>query len=339
MRRRLIYWLMLLLLFVGVAGAFSSVFLPASSRSRRVVVDVPPRASLPQISRLLQEKGVIRNQYAFQLMARVLGESTNLKAGEYELSPHLSVIEVIDKVARGDAISHWVTIPEGYTLEQVAKTLAKQKMAEERQFLKIARGGAEEFGGSLALPRESLEGYLFPDTYRIKAGASEKAILREMLATFEERVARELKDDVRRSGLSLDKVVILASLIEREARVPRDRPLIAAVLHNRLKEKMRLQVDATVLYALGRHKSRVLYEDLKTPSRYNTYRHLGLPPGPICNPGLHSIEAALRPAKQNYLFYVARPDGSHIFTRTYAEHQKAIRVARALGRSEATATR
>jgi len=339
MRRRLIYWSLLLLLFLGVAAAFSSVFLPAASSPRRTLVDVPPRSNLPEIARLLQEKGVIRNHYAFQLMARVLGESTNLKAGEYELSPHLSLIEIIDKLARGDAVSHWVTIPEGYTLEQIARTLAKQRMAEERRFLKLARAGADVFDGPEWLPRGSLEGYLFPDTYRIKAGASEKAILRAMLATFEEKVVKELSHDLRQSPFSLEQVVILASLIEREARVPEDRPLISAVLHNRLKDGMRLQVDATVLYAMGRHKSKVTYDDLKTPSRYNTYRHAGLPPGPICNPGLSAIEAALRPAKKEYLFYVARPDGSHIFSRTYAEHQKATRVARALSRTAAPATR
>jgi UPF0755 protein len=338
MRRRLIYWFFLFLLFVGVAAAFSSVFLPASTRPRRTVVDVPPRASLPEIARLLQEKRVIRNHYAFQLMTRVLGESTNLKAGEYELSPHLSLIEIIDKIARGDAISHWVTIPEGYTLEQIARTLAKQRMAEERRFLKLARAGGDDVGAPGWAPRGSLEGYLFPDTYRVKAGASEKAILRTMLATFDEKVVKELSHELRLSPLSLDKIIILASLIEREARVPEDRPLISAVIHNRLKEGMRLQVDATVLYALGRHKSKVLYEDLKTPSRYNTYRHAGLPPGPICNPGLRSIEAALKPAKTDYLFYVARPDGSHIFSRTYEEHQKATRVARALGRTSEAST-
>jgi UPF0755 protein len=242
----------------------------------------------------------------------VLGEGSQMKAGEYELSPHLSLIEIIDKVARGDAVSQWFTIPEGYTVEQVAKTLAKQKMAEERRFLRLVRDRVGDLDLPPSFPRGSLEGYLFPDTYRIKKGESEKAILRAMLAAFEQQVVKELADDLKRSPLPLEKIVILASLIEREARVPEDRPLISAVIHNRLKEKMRLQVDATVLYAMGRHKSKVLYSDLETPSRYNTYRHAGLPPGPICRPGLNSIEAALRPAN---------------------------RVARAMGRPSAASTR
>jgi UPF0755 protein len=153
-----------------------------------------------------------------------------------------------------------------------------------------------------------------------------------MVATFESKVLDGLAEDLRRSRLPLEKVIILASLIEREARAPEDRPLISAVLHNRLRRKMRLQVDATVLYALGKHKEQVLYEDLKADSPYNTYRNLGLPPGPICSPGLSSIQAALRPAPVSYLFYVAKPDGSHIFSRTFAEHQQAIRRARAMSR-------
>lgn len=332
MRRRLLTFFALLFLFLGVAFVFSSFFLPASSRPRRVLVEIPPNSSLTQIAGRLREKGVIRNRYAFELMARILGESKNLKAGEYELSPHLGLIEIIDRLQRGAALSYWVTIPEGYTLEQIARTLERNRMSEARRFLRLARSGAAPSNLSFRIPRPSLEGYLFPDTYRVKAGASEKAIVAQMLKTFEEKVVEDLANDLKRSDFSLDEIVIMASLIEREAKHPEDRPLIAAVLQNRLKRKMRLQVDATVLYALGEHKPRLLLEDLKTPSRYNTYLHAGLPPGPICNPGKSSIRAALRPAKVDYLYYVARPDGSHIFSRTYDEHLKAIRVARALGR-------
>jgi UPF0755 protein len=336
MRRRLLIFFSMLALFIGVALAFASVFQPASDTPRRIAVSIPPNSSLPQIARRLEKAGVIRNAHAFQLVARLLGEGAGLKAGEYELSPHLHLIEIIDKLQRGDAISQWVTIPEGLTLEQVAETLEHNRMGEARRFLRLARSGDASLDPPVNVPRGSLEGYLFPNTYCLKVGASEKAILRAMLKTFEQQVVEGLANDLARSSLSLDDVVILASLIEREARVPADRPLIAAVLQNRLKRGMRLQVDATVLYAMGRHKSKVLLADLKTPSRYNTYQHAGLPPGPICSPGRSAIEAALRPAKADYLYYVARPDGSHIFSRTYAEHQKAIRVARSLSRSSPT---
>jgi UPF0755 protein len=335
MKRRLIFWFVMLVVFVGVALGFSSIFLPASSTPRRVIVEIPPNATSREIADRLRDERVIRSRYAFLLMTRVLGESTNLKAGEYELSPSLGLIEIIDKMARGDALAHWFTIPEGYTLDQVAKTLSRNRMAEERQFLRLARGSDESLRPPVATSRASLEGYLFPDSYKLKTGASEKAIIRAMLRTFREKVLEGMANDVHRSDMPLDKIVILASLIEREARRPEDRPLIAAVLRNRLKNRMRLQVDATVLYAMGEHKSKVLLSDLETPSAYNTYRNAGLPPGPICNPGLSSIKAALHPAKASYLFYVAKPDGAHIFSHTFQEHQQAIRRARALQRAAA----
>jgi UPF0755 protein len=335
MKRRLLFWFVMLVVFLGVALGFSSIFLPASTKPRRLVVEIPPNATSREIADRLGDRRVIRSRYAFMLMTRVLGESTNLKAGEYELSPDMGLIEIIDKMARGDALAHWFTIPEGYTTEQIARTLSRNRMAEERRFLRLAQGTDESLRPSVAIPRSSLEGYLFPDSYKLKTGASEKAIISEMLRTFREKVIEGMANDVHRSDMPLDKIVILASLIEREARRPEDRPLIAAVLRNRLRHKMRLQVDATVLYALGRHKSKVLLSDLETPSPYNTYRNVGLPPGPICNPGLSSIRAALHPARANYLYYVAKPDGAHIFSHTYSEHQQAIRRARALQRAAA----
>jgi UPF0755 protein len=333
MKRRLIFWFVMLVLFVGVALGFSSIFLPASSTPKRMVVEIPPNATVRDIAERLGDQRVIRSRYAFMLMTRVLGESTSLKAGEYEMSPDMGLIEIIDKLSRGDALAHWLTIPEGYTVDQIAQTLSRSRMAEERRFLRLARGGEAALRPPVSISRESLEGYLFPDSYKLKTGASEKAIIAEMLKTFREKVIDGMANDIHRSDLPLDKIVILASLIEREARRPEDRPLISAVLRNRLRQRMRLQVDASVLYALGHHKTKVLLSDLETPSPYNTYRNVGLPPGPICNPGLSAIQAALHPAKVNYLYYVAKPDGAHIFSRTYAEHQQAIRRARALQRA------
>jgi UPF0755 protein len=332
-RRRLLTGTLLLAAFVGVALAFASFFLPRSSTPRRVTVTIPPRAHLDRIASILQEREVIRSRHAFELMARILGEGKNLKAGEYELSPSLGLIEVIDRLTRGDATAVWFTIPEGLTIDQVAETLARSKMGEERRFQELVRYPPGDIRPPVDGAGRTLEGYLLPETYKLKKGASEKAIIRAMIAAFETKVLEGLAGDIRQSRLPLRQVIVLASLIEREARVPQDRPLISAVLHNRLKQKMRLQVDATVLYALGKHKDQVLYEDLKTDSPYNTYQNAGLPPGPICSPGLSSIQAALKPARTDDLFYVAKPDGSHIFSKTFAEHQQAIRRARAMSRS------
>jgi UPF0755 protein len=280
------------------------------------------------IAERLEEKGLVRHRYAFVFMARLLGESNHMKAGEYELQPSMPLVQIIDKLARGDATAVWFTVPEGYTVDQVADTLAELGMVDRRRFLKFAEFGGARFDAGLKIPRRSLEGYLFPDSYKFKKGVSERTIAAGMLHNFHSKVVEDLGEDVRASSLPLDKIVTLASLIEREARVPEDRPLIAAVIYNRMKRHMLLQIDASVLYALGHHKERVLLADLKVDSPYNTYKYPGLPPGPICSPGLASIRAALRPARADYLYYVARTDGSHIFSTTLAEHNAAVRRAR-----------
>jgi UPF0755 protein len=257
-----------------------------------------------------------------------MGESREMKAGEYELQPRMSLLEIIDKLSRGDAVAVWFTVPEGYTLIQIADTLSQLGMVERHRFLRLEESDASRFDAGLKVPRRSLEGYLFPDSYKFKKGVTEKTILLGMLHNFHDKVVDNLSDEVHASSLPLDKVVILASLIEREARMPEDRPIIAAVICNRLKRHMPLQIDASVLYALGHHKQKVMLADLKVDSPYNTYKHPGLPPGPICSPGLDSIKAALRPARVDYLYYVARADGHHIFSSTLAEHNAAVKRAR-----------
>jgi UPF0755 protein len=326
--RQLAFLLFMAALFAATVVGVASLFRPAGSSNRVVRVDVPRHASVRAIAETLETKGLIRHRYAFMLMARLMGESNHMKAGEYELQPSMPLVQIIDKLARGDAIAAWFTVPEGYTVAQVADTLSQLGMADRHRFLKLALSGSPKFDLGLKIPRRSLEGYLFPDSYKFKKGVSEHTIVAGMLRNFHSRVVDDLAEDVRSSSLPLDKVVILASLIEREARAPDDRPLIAAVIYNRLKRHMLLQIDASVLYALGRHKDRVLLADLKVDSPYNTYKYPGLPPGPICSPGLDSIRAALRPAKADYLYYVAQANGRHIFSTTLAEHNAAVKRAR-----------
>jgi UPF0755 protein len=314
--------------FAAMAFVFASMFAPASDQPDPVRVEVPRGATARQIATLMTDARLVRHPYAFLAMARFLGEAESLKAGEYELRKDMSLAEIIDKLARGDAIAQWFTIPEGYTVDQVAEALDSQNLAEKRRFARLLNGAPERFGVEFSVPRPSLEGYLFPDSYKVKVGVSEASIVRAMLQTFQQKVLEGLAPEIRSSDLPLDDIIIVASMIEREAQHAADRPLISAVIRNRLAKRMPLQIDATVLYALGEHKSRVLFKDLEVESPYNTYRNMGLPPGPICSPGLKSIEAALRPAKADYLYYVARPDGSHIFTRTLAEHEAATRKAR-----------
>jgi UPF0755 protein len=326
--KQLAFLLFMAALFLGTVYGVASLFRPPSRSARVVRLEVPRHAGIRAIAELLQAQGLIRHRYAFMLMARLLGESKDMKAGEYELQPRMSLLEIIDKLARGDAVAVWFTVPEGYTVSQVADTLSQVGMIERHRFLRLADSNASRFDVGVKIPRRSLEGYLFPDSYKFKKGVTEKTILLGMLHNFHDKVVDGLADDVHASRLPLDKVVTAASLIEREARIPEDRPMIAAVIYNRLKRRMPLQIDASVLYALGHHKQKVMLADLKVNSPYNTYQHPGLPPGPICSPGLDSIKAALRPARVDYLYYVARADGHHIFSTTLAEHNSAVKRAR-----------
>ena len=200
------------------------------------------------------------------------------------------------------------TVPEGYTVRQIARRLAERGMADETQFLSLARTQGRTFHvDGWTPPDANLEGYLFPDTYRIPRGTTPRQIIAQMLGEFHSRVVLPHQADFARYPGGLPAAITLASLVEREAEVDADRPLIASALDNRLKQGMRLQCDATVQYALPEHKSRLFYGDLRVNSPYNTYLHAGLPPTPIASPGLPSIEAALHPAQTDYLFYVARP--------------------------------
>jgi UPF0755 protein len=326
--KKLAFMLLLAMMFVLTAVGVASFFRPASNSTQVVRLEVPRHATVRAVAGRLEQRHLIRNRYAFLLMARLMGESSNMKAGEYELQPRMSLLEIIDKLARGDATAVWFTVPEGYTISQVADSLVQSGMVEKRRFLRLAQTNGTSLNAALKAPRPTLEGYLFPDSYKFKKGVSERTIINGMLQNFHRQVVDGLGEELRANDLPLDKVVIMASLIEREARVSEDRPLIAAVIRNRLQRRMPLQIDASVLYALGRHKDRVLFADLKVDSPYNTYQHPGLPPGPICSPGLASIKAALQPAKVGYLYYVARPDGHHIFSTTLTEHNAAIKRAR-----------
>lgn len=326
-RRRLIILSALALLFLA-SWFYTHLLLSPLGGVGTVVVQIPKGASAVRIGEILAEAKIIRSARAFSVLARIKGKTADLNPGAYKLSPSMKPAEIIDKVSRGEVCAVWVTFPEGFTIRQIAERLESRGLADAEEFAYLARHGAANFPTDFPHPPNSLEGYLFPDTYLMPLNAPADDLIREMLLCFDRRVARSLTEKVAASRFSLHEIITLASLIEREARVPNERPVISSVLHNRLAIGMRLEVDATVLFALGYHKNRVLYEDLEIDSPYNTYRYAGLPPGPIANPGLECIKAALSPANTDYLFYVARPDGSHIFSRTMAEHQRAKAIAR-----------
>lgn len=313
---------------LALAGAFivlATGLSPAAPGGAAQVVTVPPGASLRAIAAQLDAAGLIRSPLAFMVAARTRRLAARLQSGEYLIEPSSSTLEILDKLALGQVVLHRLTVPEGYTAAQIAAALEAAGLGERSSFLRLVRQEGDTFSWPFLAGRRNLEGYLFPETYYFPRGLAARQIVTAMLARFDERVTPRLRAEAETRGISLAQAVTVAAMVEREARLPVERPIIAGVIYNRLRRGWRLEIDATVLYALGRHGGLVTNADLQVESPYNTYRYAGLPPGPIANPGLAAIEAAVRPADTPYMFYVLRPDGTHAFSRTFEEHQRNIR--------------
>jgi len=323
------------LVLVGAAVAawgYASLQAPAGAGATQSI-EVKPGMSARTVAGLLAEGGLVRSRTWFLAAVRWRGDGGKFQPGRYDLSPKMTALEILDRLVSGRVASVSVTIPEGYTIRQTANRLEEHGLGLA-EGLRLAAADPSQFAVDFPLPAgASLEGYLFPDTYRVplRRGA-ERHLIRLMLERFDDLVWRGTLQGRRPEGkLDLHQTITLASLVEAEAKLDSERPVIAGVLANRLRRGMRLQCDATVQYALGDgRKPRLLHSDLLIASPYNTYLHDGLPPGPINSPGLASIEAALHPAQVPYLYYVARQDGGHEFSVTFAQHQRAIqRVRRA----------
>lgn len=312
---------------------------PVSSDKTPVRVTIAQGSSAKGVARVLSENRLIRSRIVFLMNCMMSGSSQKIKPGVYELNRTLSTPAIIRRLVAGDTVESWVTIPEGKTLREIADILQAKHLVDSTAFLDLAMTQGDEFSEYSFTDSPNLEGYLFPDTYLIERGTTPEQVIRMMLGTFQAKAIVVCKSDVARCAASrlgnigfnaaLQKVLTVASLVEREAKVPADRPKIAAVIWNRLAKGMKLEVDATVTYQLGQsraNKAKVYLSDLRKDTPYNTYLHAGLPPAPICNPGLASIRAALEPAAIDSLYYVAKRDGSHVFTKTLQEHDAARRA-------------
>jgi UPF0755 protein len=326
--------LLLVTALVVVAGMLYTVQLLGPVTGKKdaplVLVSIPPGRNARQIGEILARKHLVRSPLSFVFASRMDGLSGKMHAGRYELSPAMPPRQIAAKMALGETAQGVITIPEGYTVRQIARRMAEHHLVNEAQFLALAQTEGRSFHvRGWTPPDDNLEGYLYPDTYTMPKGAAARDLIQIMLDNFTRRVATPYGAEAGAFPGGLPAVVTLASLVEREAEVKADRPLIAAVYRNRLKAGMRLQCDATVQYALPEHKTRLFYADLRVDSPYNTYKHAGLPPTPIANPGLPSIEAALNPARVGYLYYVAGPGGRHVFSTTLAQHEQAVVHARA----------
>lgn len=307
----------------GLAALWAvwALLLPASSSPEKATVSIPVGAGASAIGRELRRAGVVRSAWGFRLAAVLSGRQKKLKAGDYEVPKDLDVWQVAALLESGKSLLHRLLIREGLSAPQVAELLASQGLADKTRFLALARDQA--LAKRLRAVGPDLEGVLFPDSYQMARGLSEEAIIEMMVRRFHEKAPAGLLAQGSAIKLSPLQVLTMASIIEKEARAPQDRPMVSAVFRNRMRLKKRLESCATVRFTLGKYSGPVLYKDLDAASDYNTYRHFGLPPGPICSPGLASIEAALRPASTDALYFVAAGDGTHVFSRTLEEHAKA----------------
>ena len=319
----------LLITLVGLVVALAATiyvhFLtPPSLDKNSKVVNILTGTSFHEIARILEENGIVRDHRSFYVLARFGSAIPKVKAGEYELHTSMTPSAVLEKLVRGDVIKYPVTIPEGFSVFQIGEILDQAKVCSKEIFLEKTKD--HNFIAALDLDGDSLEGYLFPDTYNFPKGFGEEQVIRQMAARFK-TVYASLSKRAEQLGLSRRDVVILASMIEKEARDDQDRRLISAVFHNRLNRGMALQSDPTAIYDLKKRKprnERITRQDLLRKSPYNTYQILGLPKGPIANPGLRSLQAVLYPADVNYLYFVSKNDRTHHFSSTLEEHNRAV---------------
>ncbi|MEN2994371.1 MAG: endolytic transglycosylase MltG [Thermodesulfovibrio sp.] len=281
-------------------------------------VYVPRGASFSSIAKIFKEKGIIRNETLFIIIGKIYGIERKARAGYYLFKKEMTVLDVIKKLLEGKITEYTVTIIEGDSLYEIAEKLGNINPAFKEQLFVLAYN--KDFLKSLRIEAPSLEGYLFPDTYNIPKGLELEEIVKLMVKRFWEVYDEKLIEKTKKIGWTINEVVTLASIIEKEAKLDEEKPLISAVYHNRLKIGMPLQADPTAIYGIKRYKDGVTKKDLQNKSPYNTYLIKGLPPGPIASPGLKSILAALYPAKVSYLYFVARGDGSHEFSVDYRRH-------------------
>jgi UPF0755 protein len=296
---------------------------PANKEGVNQVFVVKEGSSLKQVAGELEKGGLITNKTLFVLWARVKGYGKGVRAGEYSLSPAMAPIQLLEILRKGLVILHAVTIPEGFTRHQIADLLEAKGLADRKHFLELTQDEAllRQYG----ISGPSLEGYLFPDTYHFSRGTPTLAIIDTMVRRFRQEVT-PLMEQARGTGTKFENVVILASIVEKETGRPEERPLIASVFLNRLRLGMRLESDPTVIYGIENFKGDLKKGDLMGRTPYNTYVIHGLPPGPIANPGLDSIKAVIDPARTDYLYFVSKNDGSHHFSKTLAEHNRAVEV-------------
>lgn len=325
----------LFLLFVVIAIAagaggwwlYSRVIEPYRGYSEpEVFIDIPSGSGPATIGQKLIAAGVVRDDLTFRTAIIVSGRARALKAGEYRFAQPMHALDVIDKIARGDVYKRLLTFREGLTILDMAQVFEEKGFGKAEEFRKAAMN--EQLIADLDPAASDLEGYLFPETYSLPRDTPAAVVVQQMVAGFKQALTDDMRASANQGGLSVREMVTLASLVEKETGAPDERPLVAAVYRNRMKLRMPMQADPTVIYALqkaGKYNGNLTREHLRElDSPYNTYKYAGLPPGPIAAPGKASLQAAAKPADVDYLYFVSKNDGTHVFASTLAEHNKNV---------------
>ncbi len=295
---------------------------PVAGIEDSATIEIQRGQSFDAVMKTLEEIGAVDDRLKWKVIARYTGHDQTIRFGEYRISPGMSPMDILDRFSSGTVILHRVTIPEGFTLTQIAHRLDAAGLCDKNRFLDLATD--PHFASRLGIPAETLEGYLFPDTYFFEKNPSEEAVIQAMVARFNQAFTDNWKARASALGYSVHEIVTLASIIEKETGLEEERATIAGVFHNRLNRNMRLESDPTVIYGLEDFDGRIRTRHLRANTPYNTYVHRGLPPGPIASPGFAALHAALYPEETDYLFFVAKSERAHHFSKTYEEHRRAV---------------
>ncbi len=307
--------------FLAIRWAESPV-VPTEAHPPSKVVVIPDGATFQQIATLLEREQLIKSSVAFVLFGKSQSADRKVHAGEYELNPGMTPEDILSKLISGQVLLHPLTFPEGLTIAQLADAAAQQGLADREEFIRLAKD--REFIASMGIKAESLEGYLYPNTYKFPRPIKPREVLVAMVQQLKQEVGPDLLARMQELKMTMHEVLTLASVIEKETASGAERQEISAVFHNRLKKGIPLQSDPTVIYGLPAFDGNLRKKDLSSPSPYNTYRVQGLPPGPIANPGIQAIRATLYPSDSRSLYFVSRNDGTHQFSATLIEHNKAV---------------
>lgn len=309
---------------------FKSLFEPVSVEPFYHNIKIAQGSSVSEIGRALEERGVIRSSFAFWFYVKMNDFGSRLKAGDYVFSADQNIEQIVKKLTAGETQNISLTVPEGFSLADLRSRLKKYNIMDEKQFDEAANDPA--LLKIVPYELDTVEGILFPDTYVFNKSAKPSEILKMMVREFKNKLPADAADSLKKLGRPFKEVLIMASLVEKEARRDEDRAKIASVFYNRLARQMKLESCATVQYILGENrKARLLYSDLQVDSPFNTYKNKGLPPAPICSPSKKSLMAALNPENTDYLFFVAKPDGYHIFSKNFVDHNKSKQASKKMG--------